>query len=1331
MYYSTAVGSTLITSFLNGTIAWINNGYYSTLSGSTITTSTFFGSTIGFSTTVGSTLTTSVLTVQSTLLGSTINSINIGYSTLTGSTMYANTFLFTSTTIGSTINVINTTYSTLSGSTSITNTGFWNSTLIGSTLTTTLMNYSTIQGSTIFTNGTNTNSLIVNSTLAGSTINTVNIGFSSLMGSTITTSTINAATLLTISSGFVGIGLTNPSYALQTAPQNSVNLSNSFLATWITLPTDVFQSFTAITNGTLTGSAGVNGIFTIGNYSSGEVLLNPNLIPGTVYRMIFTVSMTGVSPSFYLFNHVTGDSIIGSPTSITNTPATYTITFTAPSGKIGIAFTYSGAIVNGNVATWTGFTLQGFYNQSPGGVGIGTTNPQYSLQVANGSIQAYNLQQFEWINTQSSNTLGYATASGPGLYKIATLGATGNGGSFGIVNVRGQMGGFINNNVMYIDLSITTRGGLTVYGTVSGAYAAASAICDLIYSINTSSQYDIYIYIKSATYVVYDLMVSGASGSNILYDPVATNVTSVSSVTPVSITGLAAIYTANTGSVGIGKSNPAYTLDVSGSINATSILINGTPVGSGGSGSSQWTTTGANIYYSAGSVGIGTANMTCNLQIYGASSPCIGLGNSSSVLSFQIGAASFAGSYSSSAITGDSIIRALSGNLMLQTGTGAAAIYIQNSTNCVGIGTNSPPSWGQLTINGTGNNAGSSNQLVLMNSSNTNMVLMCAMSTTTGFIQSFQQGTGSAPLCLNQLGGYVGIGTASPSYPLTLKTATSSAGFIQTDGTIIVGSYVGGSATAGWYGTTSNHPLCFFTNNSTPQLTVATTGYVGIGTVSPNTYLCVGPNGGVNQTGNLPGISMTSSSGQTMAFSVGQGTSGINNLLMAWNYNATPSSGYGQISCYGGNNPLVLQSAGGNVGIGTISPSSTLHVTGTGIYTSGIRSNLYNIITTTTTLSVSQMGGMLEFGGSSAYTVTLPSPGGGSSATNGYMTFQAWINTTVAVTFSTPSGYFYGQSGNGASTMIIPNVNNQIATFASDGYNWAVWLAPSQNSSGWVGIGTSNPSIPLHVYTGNASPVLLEQSSTNPNYISFRSNGSTTAYIGLENSTGGGLFGSNAAYGLSMGTNTTGGGIVAFAVQNVIRMNVGTAATAPFVDNTYACGYSSNRWTAVYAVNGTIQTSDPNRKIMTPLPYGLAELIKVNPIKYKWKDDFVPTLSQQDIENDVLGAYQDMSSFEYYGVNAQEVHELFPELVYHENPDRDLGINYGELVPVCINAIKELHVANQELTATNITLTTSLSSLTQTVKDQANQLATLAESYNTLQSQLATVLSSIATSGIN
>jgi hypothetical protein len=74
--------------------------------------------------------------------------------------------------------------------------------------------------------------------------------------------------------------------------------------------------------------------------------------------------------------------------------------------------------------------------------------------------------------------------------------------------------------------------------------------------------------------------------------------------------------------VGIGTTTPAHKLDVAGNINTSaSLCIAGDCKASwsavGGSGSTQWTTSGANIYYNSGNVGIGTTNPTERLQMDG------------------------------------------------------------------------------------------------------------------------------------------------------------------------------------------------------------------------------------------------------------------------------------------------------------------------------------------------------------------------------------------------------------------------------------------------------------------------------------------------------------------------------------------------------------------------------------------------------------------------------------------------------------------------------------------------------------------------------------------
>ena len=147
------------------------------------------------------------------------------------------------------------------------------------------------------------------------------------------------------------------------------------------------------------------------------------------------------------------------------------------------------------------------------------------------------------------------------------------------------------------------------------------------------------------------------------------------------------------GNIGIGKTNPGYLLDVAGALNCTGVFVNGSAF-TGGSGAT-WTLSGSNAYYTAGNIGIGTNAPTENLTVYGSA---IGLRNSS-IGVFSIGLATGSGQHSSSAVAADSIIRSMNGNLMLQTGSGAAALYINSSTNYVGIGTTTPST--ALTVVGS------------------------------------------------------------------------------------------------------------------------------------------------------------------------------------------------------------------------------------------------------------------------------------------------------------------------------------------------------------------------------------------------------------------------------------------------------------------------------------------------------------------------------------------------------------------------------------------------------------------------------------------------------
>ena len=126
------------------------------------------------------------------------------------------------------------------------------------------------------------------------------------------------------------------------------------------------------------------------------------------------------------------------------------------------------------------------------------------------------------------------------------------------------------------------------------------------------------------------------------------------------------------------------------------------------------------------------------------------------------------------------------------------------------------------------------------------------------------------------------------------------------------------------------------------------------------------------------------------------------------------------------------------------------------------------------------------------------------------------------------------------------------------------------------------------------------------------------------------------------------------------RMQITSAGLIPAQNNAYSLGNTTNRSTAVWAVNGAIQTSDARlKKNVHTLSYGLAEVLKLNPVSYNWIDE-------KDTQNKI-------------GLIAQEVKKIIPEVVSGNEENEKLGMNYAEMIPVLINAIQELKMKVESL----------------------------------------------------
>ncbi|MFM2363800.1 MAG: hypothetical protein RLZZ316_2702 [Bacteroidota bacterium] len=132
----------------------------------------------------------------------------------------------------------------------------------------------------------------------------------------------------------------------------------------------------------------------------------------------------------------------------------------------------------------------------------------------------------------------------------------------------------------------------------------------------------------------------------------------------------------------------------------------------------------------------------------------------------------------------------------------------------------------------------------------------------------------------------------------------------------------------------------------------------------------------------------------------------------------------------------------------------------------------------------------------------------------------------------------------------------------------------------------------------------------------------------------------------------TAGGNVGIGITSPADKLSVAGIMAPSADNTYTIGSSTNRWSEVYATNGTIQTSDARlKKNITPLKYGIKELQQLQAVTYSW-------LLQPEQKNKI-------------GLIAQQVQQIIPEVVVGNAAKDKLGMNYAELIPVLINTLKQ------------------------------------------------------------
>lgn len=131
--------------------------------------------------------------------------------------------------------------------------------------------------------------------------------------------------------------------------------------------------------------------------------------------------------------------------------------------------------------------------------------------------------------------------------------------------------------------------------------------------------------------------------------------------------------------------------------------------------------------------------------------------------------------------------------------------------------------------------------------------------------------------------------------------------------------------------------------------------------------------------------------------------------------------------------------------------------------------------------------------------------------------------------------------------------------------------------------------------------------------------------------------------------------------------------------------YNGFRWGNVYLTGAVNSSSDIRLKEkIKPVVYGINQLRKINPISYVMKDQKLGDGTK----------VEDQLKTTHIGFSAQELKQVIPEVVsswnwvsnaeegYIKALDPTLGVYYQDIIPITVNAIKELDDQQQKISKT-------------------------------------------------
>ena len=386
-------------------------------------------------------------------------------------------------------------------------------------------------------------------------------------------------------------------------------------------------------------------------------------------------------------------------------------------------------------------------------------------------------------------------------------------------------------------------------------------------------------------------------------------------------------------------------------------------------------------------------------------------------------------------------------------------------------------------------------------------------------------------------------------------------------------------------------------------------------------------------------------------------------------------------------NSNIYQTAAGKIGIGTTAPAGNLHVQG-GEFVLGNGGERFNMTLRTDGKIAFEADGItgdntlvIDDDGDKSVNIGTATPIAGYKL---HVVGKAKFDTGVF--FGSVEGLWDGGTSQIATNATLRPKDNNTLNLGTDLLRWQTIYGNNGRFATGLGVGqvgAINAVLDVigDIRTGNGLKYItlngadsdLTIKGVGDNMQMYTGSGH---HLLLQSSSGAGTVGigltpTNEDFKLRVaGKAKFDTGVFFGTVESFIDGGANQIATnstiRPATDNLRSLGTSAYRWKDVWAVDGTINTSDRRlKKDIQPINYGLTEVMKLNPVSFLWNQE-------------------GMDRERRLGFIAQELQPILKEVVRTEEivsdpttkqdrwaPTERLGVAYTEIIPVAVKAIQE------------------------------------------------------------